>query len=175
MRSWGLCVFCVVALVACRGGCRKNDEHHRAIVAAGSNAIDCPPGLARCEGGSVWASAQRTVARDCTSPETCVCPWTHVGSCAHACVADDVTVIADESVALAQLCRSDGRPIIRDSTRTIACDGPSWVCRDALTYRCTDDAPRADSEARCERGCAAVSGVDEILPAEIAHALLCLK
>ncbi len=175
MRAPAWVAIAVVALTACRGGCKKNDDHHRAIAAMGPKVIDCPPGLARCEGASVWASSGGTVSNDCATPESCLCPWTHVGSCARACVADDVTVIADRNVAVAQLCESGVNQVQAASDERIPCDGPAWLCSKGNLFRCADDATSATAEGTCIRGCAKVSGVDEMLPLPVAGALLCAR
>jgi hypothetical protein len=146
----------------------------------GAAAIDCPDGLARCEGGGVWVSRIAVIPYPCNKPPpACECPWERVADCEGACVADGVEQVVDRQRARAQLCAPapDAGPFVLrfgDATPAPACDeGARFSCADSNVVDCG----HTRVVGRCLRGCAAesISAEDEGIDREAAFAILCSR
>jgi hypothetical protein len=183
-----LLLFCFVFLPACERGCAKGwfekhgvgEQGFAPRGAAPMNAVDCPDGLARCNGGVVEASRLATIPQPCKgSPESCVCPWERLGACEGGCVADGLEMAVDRALALPQLCApgADSGSLARIATTPQPAD-----CDEGVAYRCSAGAVIACEDHRiagvCERGCFAEGaevGGEFPLRREPAFAILCSR
>lgn len=184
-----------VAIAACERGCLWGFISDRAgpvsagrdgggAAALGLNDVDCPDGLARCQGGQVQASRAYHYAFPCVgSPERCACPWEPVGECA--CAADGVEIVAPRELARAQLCAPrPGSEIARpftgeanDAEAALPCDG------EAERFRCVSGIVHVCSAANlrpamvCARGCSGIEGLpaDAEVTLHAAAAILCRR
>jgi hypothetical protein len=191
LRSFRVCtlgVFAVFLLCGCERGCAKSWLGERGVGNEGPvqqggptlHAIDCPDGLARCNGGVVEASRLTSIPLPCKGPvEQCTCPWERAGECDRGCVADGLDVVADRSHALTQLCAPE--PDAGALIRLLREQAPG-ECDEETLYRCTGGAVVSCAEravvGRCIRGCFAEGasiGGEGPVPREAAFAILCSR
>jgi hypothetical protein len=126
----------------------------------GLGEVDCPDGLARCNGGVVQVSvAARRPAHCSGNAEVCACPWAVVASCSGVCVADGVEAFLPSDRASAQLCAPApdaavfARPAMAAGTLPPlgeACEGEGVACLGSTVARC-EPTPRLLGS--CVRGC----------------------
>jgi hypothetical protein len=145
-----------------------------------ANAVDCPDGLARCNGGVVEASRLAMISQPCRgTPEQCSCPWERVAECDRGCVVDGLEVIAERDTAGVQLCAPalDAGP----PARALAVTSPGR-CDEEQLYRCAGGAVVACAEGAvvgiCVRGCfveGASVDVEMTVSREAAFAILCSR
>jgi hypothetical protein len=146
------------------------------------SGVDCPDGLARCEGGIVEVSRPAHIPPDCRgSANECACPWQSVGSCGgKGCVKDDLEMVLSPSLAATQLCAAPGEVFARPAPvgavqLPAACEeGVDFLCVEGAVIACDDT--KARSAGVCILGCAE-SGlqIDEKLSDDEAAAILCKR
>ncbi len=175
-------------LAGCERGCARTwfeahgvgSEGRQPLPGAGAlNAVDCPDGLARCNGGVVEVSRLARIAQPCRgTPEQCACPWERLRECEQGCVVEGVEVVAERGKAATQLCApaADAGAIARPlavtppagatrSSSTGARAAPSWRARNAVV-------------GTCVHGCVAEgASVEDDVPVtrEGAFAILCAR
>jgi hypothetical protein len=146
--------------------------------------MDCPDGLARCEGGTVYASRLATIPLPCTAAApACACPWDPVADCPAACAADGTEVVVERALASKQLCAPAPSATPFAIPLSPAADaGPAdVVCDEGERYRCASgavvDCASGRALARCVRGCFAEgTGIDDDdVGREAAFAVLCSR
>ena len=181
LRSLILCgISSCFAAQGCERGCARSwIESRRGAQSLGvSAALDCPDGLARCEGGVVSASRLATVPRRCPGPSAvCSCPWEVVGECGHGCAAEGAEVVIERALATAQLCAPgpDAAPLADPVT------GPAVRCEEGQAYLCTGgavvDCASGSPVGRCRQGCRGEAAAidDGNVQREAAFAILCSR
>jgi hypothetical protein len=147
------------------------------------NAVDCPDGLARCNGGSVLAARLAAIPRPCDRPPPqCECPWDLVAQCERGCAAEGLELVIERSLAPIQLCApgADGGSVSVVRTTRVAPSPGS--CEQGQLYRCFGRDVVACHEnaivGTCVRGCftpeAAIED-GEPVGREAAFAVLCSR
>lgn len=192
---WGGLFALCLALPACERGCvwrlvpgEGLATGPRGVAEAwfGGGDVDCADGLARCQGGVLEASqaARRPLA--CQGrPEACACPWSVVGRCPGACVADGLELPLPRERAAAQLCAREqgalptGRPPTATTTLPPlgdACEADAFVCLGSAVVACR---PTPRVAGTCVAACASpdpLGGrVAESLSDTQAVAVLCAR
>jgi hypothetical protein len=178
------------ATASCARGCgvdgaaRRTDHVPTAIGARGApsvDGVDCPDGLARCQGGTVLASRLAILPRPCRLPEgACTCPWDVAGTCERGCAADGAEVTVDRPRVMAQLCAPprDAGPFAVSPPPDIP---PTSPCDEEELYRCARgevvDCTLRTTIGACLHGCvaeaASVARGDVRVDREAAFAILC--
>jgi hypothetical protein len=186
MRFGLVCL--VLFLGGCERGCLTNwlrEKSGRGPSSASSasaawGGVDCPHGLARCNGGVVEASVFANLPSPCSGPpERCACPWERVGACPAACAADGVELVVPRDQALAQMCAPsvDAGPFARPAapgtlSPSGGCDGERYRCAASTVIAC---APQR-AVARCVFGCLQEGDeLDVDVSEAAATALLCRR
>jgi hypothetical protein len=171
----------------CERGCAKSwlgqhgvgKEVTPQAVGPSLHAIDCPDGLARCNGGLVEVSRLASVALPCKGPvEQCTCPWVRLAECDRGCVADGLDIVAERAKAARQLCApNEGGEFARPERG----ESPG-NCDDDQLYRCLSGAIVSCAEhavvGKCIRGCFVEGGAlegDVPIGREAAFAILCSR
>jgi hypothetical protein len=193
----------VLALAGCDRGCARAWLAERGLGGPAPNtpgpmplnAVDCPDGIARCEGGDVSASRLATVPMPCRgSAADCACPWDLVGACPSGCVAEGAEVVVERGSAVAQLCApvpgarpfamASGPPPASAAAGSVVIDGaagPEAGCDEGDRYRCTGgrvtECVSGQIVATCLRGCFAEGSSidDDAVSREGAFAILCSR
>lgn len=157
----------LLALVGCERGClarRAADVQDAAAFTL--DRVDCPDGLARCNGGRLERSKLATV--DPRVPAGC--PWEPAGECAGGCV-ENVEVPEEHA---RQLCREGDGGIVPNAGRPPetcpSTDGPRWACHASRVVDCE----RGIAVATCLRGCA-MQELDEDVQGADATVILCAR
>jgi hypothetical protein len=175
-------------LTGCERGCAsrwlaEHGSREKETVQQGgplTSAIDCPDGLARCNGGVVEASRLASIRQPCQGTvEQCTCPWDRLGECERGCIVDGADVTSDRGKAMTQLCApAPGTGAVAHALRSAA---PADCDEDQL-YRCAGGAvvscPEHAVVGTCDRGCfaegASVGGGAPV-GREAAFAILCSR
>jgi hypothetical protein len=200
-RSAGLMAF-VLALAGCDRGCARSwlADHGLggpAPNAPGSmplNAVDCPDGIARCEGGDVSASRLATLPMPCRgSANDCACPWDLIGECPSGCAAEGAEIVLERGSAVGQLCApipgarpfAMARPLPPPAASgSVVIDGAAGLeanCDEGDRYRCAGgrvvECASGQVVAACLRGCfvEGSSVDDDAVSREGASAILCSR
>jgi hypothetical protein len=176
-------------LAGCERGCAKSWLAERGIGESPKtspsaivplNALDCPDGLARCRDGVVEVSVLATIPHPCAgAPESCVCPWTQLGTCGHACTVDGLELVVEREHAEAQLCApaaADALSRAPDATTPLVpCDVRGYRCDGNVLEQCDDDGATPRALAVCTHRCAEPGGVIDAdgVTGDQAVALLC--
>jgi hypothetical protein len=192
LAPWRLGAFLLLlGLLGCERGCARRwfeekgaEPQGTTIVPSGAApigpAIDCPDGLARCNGGVVEVSRLATIPQPCKgSPERCACPWERAGECGAECVLDGLEVVVERARATTQLCAP--APDAGLLATPLAAPTPA-ACDDEQLYRCVGGVIVACSDrsivATCVHGCSvegAAIGDDLPVAREAAYAILCSR
>jgi len=154
---------------------------------------DCSDGLARCVAGHVEVSIAAHLPHPCSAGEKsrpnaggpCVCPWRSASAsrCARGCAKEGVEIVADEAVAVAQLCAADpSPPIVRpllatELTTVTICSDEAVTCEGGVVISCQARGQPARRLAACVEGCASGVAVDpgEDLTSDGAISILCRR
>lgn len=175
MRS-AVIVSALAVLAGCHRGCGaaagRAGEPAPSSSGLQLDLVDCPDGLARCEGGEVMVSRLARVA------STTACPWESQGTCATRCLAEGLIVDLPKASAKAQLCAAppSASPVwLPPATESplFGCDEGEFRCSANVVRRCSGNVQRA--VAACVDGCAEVSEGIEVGSVDAAAGVLCKR
>jgi hypothetical protein len=175
MRSAAVLILLLPLLGGCDRGC--GGPAGRAGGAAPSaslqlDLVDCPDGLARCEGGEVMVSRLARI------PSTTACPWESLGTCATRCLVEGLVVDLPKARAKPQLCAAP--PSAPPAWLPPATESPLFGCEEG-EFRCSANVVRRCSGnvqrtvATCVDGCAEVSEGIEADSVDAAAGVLCKR
>lgn len=176
-----------------RGGATPRGSSASGASGFDLGGTDCSDGLARCVDGHVEVSIAAHLPHPCSPGEKtrpnaggpCVCPWrpAPASRCARGCAKEGIEVVADEAVAVAQLCGADPaspsvRPLLSTELTTVTiCSDEAVTCEGGVVTVCPARGQPARRLAACVDGCASGVAVDpgEDLTSDGAISILCRR